>query len=147
MDCRVPVEWESFEGIAYEVLVEGLKGGHSGTEIQKERGNANCLFARLLWILTQKLDVGIQKLEGGLADNAIPRQTKAVLVIEPKDSASFAEICDVTAARIGEGAGSEGPGLYHCCGREGKGELFLRQSPDTRRAAAFLNSLPTVCRL
>lgn len=44
VDCRVPVEWESFEGIAYEVLVEGLKGGHSGTEIQKERGNANCLL-------------------------------------------------------------------------------------------------------
>ena len=142
VDCRVPVEWESFEGIAYEVFVEGLKGGHSGTEIQKERGNANCLFARLLWNLTQKLDVGIHELEGGLADNAIPRQTKAVLVIEPKDSASFAEICDVTAARIGEELAVKDPGFTIVVAERGKGSFSCVNRRDTRRAAAFLNSLP-----
>ncbi|MGN0432125.1 MAG: aminoacyl-histidine dipeptidase [Lachnospiraceae bacterium] len=70
------------EGIAYRISVEGLMGGHSGAEIHKERGNANCLLGRVLYRLTEKMPVWIKSMEGGLADNAIPRQSTAVILVE-----------------------------------------------------------------
>ena len=37
------------EGIGYEIQVTGLKGGHSGSEINKERGNAVMILGRALY--------------------------------------------------------------------------------------------------
>ena len=62
----------------YRVDVKGLKGGHSGGEIDKERGNANRLVARILFELNQKFDIQLHDFEGGDKDNAIPRESTAV---------------------------------------------------------------------
>ena len=35
-------------GLAFEIIVKGLKGGHSGMDIHLERGNANKIMNRLL---------------------------------------------------------------------------------------------------
>lgn len=142
VDCHLPVQMEEREGIAYEVTVTGLKGGHSGGEIHKERGNSNCLFGRLLWNLTDRMEVGIRSLEGGLADNAIPRETKAVLVVAARDSASFAEVADVTAAKIAEELSSKDPDFDIAVAELGKGRFSCVDTADTRRTAAFLNALP-----
>lgn len=71
----------------YRMVVEGLQGGHSGTEIIKEGGNANCIMGRILYEMTvqEKLEVSIEKLAGGNADNAIPRQAEAVLWLAPEN--------------------------------------------------------------
>lgn len=68
-------------GIPCEVKVSGLQGGHSGAEIHKERGNALCLLARVLKRLGADIGFGIESVSGGLADNAIPREAAAKLVI------------------------------------------------------------------
>ena len=130
------------EGIAYEIEISGLKGGHSGAEIHKERGNSNCLFGRLLWNLTERLGIGIQALEGGLADNAIPRETRAVLVATPEDSAAFTEICDATAAGIGEELATRDPEFRISVTEKKKGSFLCVKGQDARRAAGFLNALP-----
>lgn len=54
-------------------------------EIHKERGNANLLMGRLLYTLMQKAEYDIVSLAGGVADNAIPAETTAVLAAEEKD--------------------------------------------------------------
>ena len=65
--CRLPLEsirWPQVKesrGLAYEVVVGGLQGGHSGGEIHKERGNSNCLFGRLLGRLCEKIPVGLRR--------------------------------------------------------------------------------------
>ena len=66
----------------YEVMVTGLKGGHSGLDIQQQRANAIKLLAQLL----NRIDVSFQIAEfsGGSLRNAIPREAEAVL-IKPKD--------------------------------------------------------------
>ena len=69
------------QGIACEISIEGLKGGHSGEEIHKERGNAICLLGRVLAKLSDKLDICIEHLEGGVADNAIPVFAKAHILL------------------------------------------------------------------
>lgn len=71
----------SLAGIPCSIEVAGLKGGHSGAEIHKGRGNANCLLGRILKRLEASADFGVESLWGGLADNAIPRQARAQLLI------------------------------------------------------------------
>lgn len=71
----LPVSRTEWKGTAYTCKICGLLGGHSGGEIHKERGNANSLTGRLLQEMSEVTDIGIFELEGGLADNAIPRET------------------------------------------------------------------------
>lgn len=89
MNCYLPVSVCEKRGIAYRISVEGLLGGHSGAEIHKERGNANCILGRILYRLTGHMPVWVKSLNGGLADNAIPRQSVAVVLIDETDCDTF----------------------------------------------------------
>lgn len=86
VDWTLPVKRENRSGTLYSLTVKGLSGGHSGSEIDKERGNANCLMGRLLYELSGNFPVYLAKLNGGLADNAIPREAEAVIVIDPSEA-------------------------------------------------------------
>lgn len=68
-------------GIPCEIKIDGLKGGHSGEEISKQRGNAICLLGRALKKLSEKVDFVIEDLTGGVADNAIPTWANAQILI------------------------------------------------------------------
>ncbi len=65
----------------FELLVTGLKGGHSGLDINTGRANAIKILARVLKEL-ENLNISISKLEGGSLRNAIPREAEAVLLIK-----------------------------------------------------------------
>ena len=69
--------------------VKGLKGGHSGLEIDKGRGNAIKILGRVLLAL-QPAGVRIASLEGGNKTNAIPREAEAVVAL-PKNKWAAAE--------------------------------------------------------
>lgn len=73
------------KGIPCNIRVSGLAGGHSGAEIHRERGNANCLLARILVKLASETAFCIESMEGGLADNAIPREASAGLMVTGYD--------------------------------------------------------------
>lgn len=62
----------------------GLKGGHSGIDIHKGRGNAIKLLARMLWEAGKKFSFKVVKIEGGNKHNAIPREAWTVLLVEPE---------------------------------------------------------------
>lgn len=85
----IPAVWEaSDEGlIPYNITVRGLKGGHSGMEIDKERGNANKLMGRILRSILVEADVRLSSLSGGSKHNAIPREADAVILIKADDKA------------------------------------------------------------
>lgn len=60
---------------SYRLMVHGLQGGHSGGMIDKEKGNANKIMARVYYHLMQNnVDFYLASLTGGLKDNAIPRE-------------------------------------------------------------------------
>jgi dipeptidase D len=65
------------------VKVKGLKGGHSGLEIDKGRGNSLKILNRVLLKL-DKLGVRISTLNGGNKSNAIPREAEAMVYIPNK---------------------------------------------------------------
>ncbi|MBE6910078.1 MAG: aminoacyl-histidine dipeptidase [Ruminococcaceae bacterium] len=79
-NCRVPVTREAFGGTALRLRVSGLKGGHSGVEIDKGRANASKLLGRVLCRLSGRTDFRLCAVRGGMADNAIPVAAEAVLV-------------------------------------------------------------------
>ncbi len=90
LDSHLPMERESKEGVALELTLGGLFGGHSGTEIHKERGNAIVLMGRLLMGLSKAFPaLSVKALSGGLMDNAIPREVKATLVLPADDVESL----------------------------------------------------------
>lgn len=88
---RIPVEYQETEGYVAEVVIDGLTGGHSGAEIDKNRANANKLMGRFLYELGQKAAFSIMELEGGTKDNAITRKSRALLVVNPEDKSILEE--------------------------------------------------------
>lgn len=63
----------------------GLLGGHSGIEIDKGRGNANWILSQLLGGAFLRYDVRLLHMKGGLADNAIPKEAEADVLIREAD--------------------------------------------------------------
>lgn len=80
--AQIPVEFEEAEGCQGEITVTGLLGGHSGVEIDKGRGNACQILGRVLYRVNQLCDLKIKKLDGGVKDNAIPREAKATVMLK-----------------------------------------------------------------
>jgi dipeptidase D len=62
----------------FEIRVSGLKGGHSGSDIHKELGNANKILARYLYALMQETPLALAAIDGGNLHNAIAREARAV---------------------------------------------------------------------
>ncbi len=85
--CILPVVRAAFAGTALEITLGGLTGGHSGAEIHKGRANSNMLMGRILRALAQKTQMRIQSVDGGLKDNAIPVETRAVVVVSDAQAA------------------------------------------------------------
>lgn len=62
----------------FKLVVKGLNGGHSGSEIHKGLGNANKILNRYLWQLSREMDVRLSQIDGGNLHNAIAREASAV---------------------------------------------------------------------
>ena len=78
---RRKVAWKKSEGdAAWRIKVSGLKGGHSGVDIHQGRGNALRILGTTLQQVTGSLPVGVATVNGGSAQNAIPREASAVVV-------------------------------------------------------------------
>ena len=81
---ELPLSFETGDGEKYVISVSGLMGGHSGVEIDKGRANACQIMGRVLYELHKEIPFSLCFLNGGLKDNAIPRQAEAVIVCPEK---------------------------------------------------------------
>ena len=72
------------EGVGFEIIVKGLKGGHSGMDIHLERGNANKIMNRILGLAIDS-NLRISEIDGGSLRNAIPRESIAKIVVDSQD--------------------------------------------------------------
>lgn len=66
---------------AFRLAIKGLKGGHSGMDINLGRGNSNKLLFRFLKTYAQNLGLRMSSVSGGSLRNAIPRESFAVVVL------------------------------------------------------------------
>jgi len=71
------------------IRVKGLKGGHSGDDINKGLGNAVKLLNRVLYEGTFSYDMAISTIHAGNLHNAIAREGEAVVVIPDANKEAF----------------------------------------------------------
>jgi dipeptidase D len=74
------------DSVALKIEVSGLKGGHSGDDINKFRGNSIKILNRFLWTVSKKIPVRVAGFEGGNLKNAIPREANAVVTINKSNN-------------------------------------------------------------
>ena len=74
---------------AFKLHVSGLKGGHSGDDINRGRGCANKLINRILWEGTYRHGMRLSTIDGGNLRNAIAREAEAVVTVPEKDVRAF----------------------------------------------------------
>ena len=65
----------------FEGSLKGLKGGHSGDDIEKKRANAIKILARFLYMEQNKTDLRLAQWNSGKMHNAIPRDGKIVFAV------------------------------------------------------------------
>ncbi|BCN30539.1 aminoacyl-histidine dipeptidase [Anaeromicropila herbilytica] len=87
--AKLPLEYSKETGIKVSIAIKGLLGGHSGSEIDKNRTNATLLMGRLLFELEKDIVFHAIDLCGGGKDNAIPRESSCTLLIQESDKARF----------------------------------------------------------
>ena len=71
------------------VKVSGLRGGHSGVDINEQRGNAIKLLVRMLWKTCEDYHFYISEIKGGDKHNAIPREAYAKIMIDESEKNKF----------------------------------------------------------
>ncbi len=75
----------------YEVLITGLKGGHSGLDISQGRGNGIKILARVLKSF-EGVNYFVSRIDGGSKRNAIPREAEAIIHISDSDVENIKKI-------------------------------------------------------
>ncbi|MGN0710108.1 MAG: beta-Ala-His dipeptidase, partial [Anaerovoracaceae bacterium] len=99
-DVILPVTREKKEGLKVTLTVDGLKGGHSGAEIDKERGNANIIMGRALYDIRRSVPFSIISVAGGTKNNAICKACEAELLIENSDYENIEDMVKVVDADL-----------------------------------------------
>ncbi|MFX1278411.1 MAG: beta-Ala-His dipeptidase [Promethearchaeota archaeon] len=75
----VPVDKHKGKLTLFKLSLSGLIGGHSGGDINRGRASANKLLCHILWKLHQNHLIYINSINGGLAANAITRESYALI--------------------------------------------------------------------
>lgn len=78
--------------IAIKVTLKGLRGGHSGLEINQGRANANKLMARFVHAAIADDEARLVSWHGGNMRNAIPRECEVVLTIPEENEADLQDL-------------------------------------------------------
>lgn len=84
----------------FRVVINGLTGGHSGDDINKNRANANKLMNRYLMRLLNKYDLRLCEIDGGNLHNAIAREASAVCAVPMAEKESVRVELNIFQAEV-----------------------------------------------
>ncbi|RPH72235.1 aminoacyl-histidine dipeptidase [bacterium] len=106
MDANIEFDYLSgaipSDHAAYEIRVSGLKGGHSGLEINLGRGNSNLVLFRLLRKAEQAFNLRLCEFEGGNMRNAIPREAHATVLVPKSRKEDFEKLINYYKQVVGK---------------------------------------------
>lgn len=143
----IPVERLVQSGTLLRIRVHGLKGGHSGEDINKNRTNAVVLLGRLLHELEQELSGSALRLfeaAGGNKDNVIPCEASAeVLVVNGDGKEKPEEIISGLAAVYQKELQAAEPGLCIEVSFEKNAEALALCKESSDRVLGLLYLAPT----
>ena len=134
------------KGEVLTLSVKGLRGGHSGECINCGRANADILLARLLYRLEKVGKYCIIGINGGLRDNAIPREAKAEIIFTGNfKHREVKEAVQSFADDIAREYSVTDPDIHIHAEWANKGKIITRIAfgrKDSRRLVRFLMSIP-----
>ncbi len=95
VDCLFRAEREKTEpgDKLFRVTIEGLRGGHSGVEIDKGRASATQLMGRFLFRAEKETKLRIGRITGGSFTNVIPAFCSATLAVPAENAGRFEALC------------------------------------------------------
>lgn len=102
-DMSLEMTWQaSTFDAAFALSIKGLRGGHSGVDIHKNRGNAIKIMARILADLQANCAnaFAISAITGGTLRNAIPREASASIACHATDKAQILSVIRQSIATI-----------------------------------------------
>ena len=144
--ARVRLGWtparEDVGGLPMTVTVSGLRGGHSGVEIDKGRGNANILMGRVLRAVGERVPMRLKSLRGGTADNAIPLSCEAVIAVNASDAESLYAVIDGLCGALRAEYALTDPGLRLGVAPGQPGPYSVLTEADTARILDALTLTP-----
>ena len=137
----IPVEFKDADSskVTYSLEIKGLLGGHSGMDIIKQRANSNKLLGRLLNLIS--IDFDLAKVEGGSKNNAIPRESDCVLMINPSDKETFVSDVERITATFKHEFSTSDPGLEVICNETTSPSKVLNCDSKSR-VISMLNIIP-----
>ncbi|MDO5423371.1 MAG: aminoacyl-histidine dipeptidase [Eubacteriales bacterium] len=140
--CELEVTYVAITGTKLEITIDGLVGGHSGAEIDKNRANANKLMGRFLYELGQKTEYMLASLEGGTKGNAITRTATAVIVVEPGREAEVQEAAAILEKHLRKEYSGSDEGITIHCRNLGSGEADVLHPISREKVVFLLNFAP-----
>lgn len=135
---NLPVGRKMTAGSCLEVTIHGLKGGHSGVEIDQQRGNANKLAGRLLNRLNQNMEIALADIRGGAKDNVITSVSKFTIVVQDSVKAEMIIENMLNTWRLEFGA--DEPGLDITIFKTEHAEISVLSDTDKNKVIFFLNN-------
>lgn len=107
-DVVIPVSRRERNGVRVTISSKGYIGGHSGNDIQRQRGNAIKDMGRILYALSKKIDFSLLSVNGGNAANVIAQYCTAEVVMSADRAGNFIErLNELTDTIRDEYSGSE----------------------------------------
>ena len=142
VNVTLPIKRVMQSGEKVALTITGLEGGHSGSEIDKEHGNANILMGRLLRALFEETPFGIISLAGGLKDNAIPRECVTELLVPQENVNLVKEIADKLDIELKKEFMTADPSVCIEFEDLGKKEESILDFGSVSRVIFYLRSVP-----
>jgi len=133
---KAPKNYSSFE-----LIVKGLKGGHSGIEINVGRGNATKILNRLIWEYSQENNIRLASFKGGNKHNAIPRESFAVVAVPKKDDKKLKKFVRKFNGKVKPEFEAVDPGLVVSVKKHEMPEKFINEKVQ-RHLLNALYSIP-----
>ncbi len=126
---------------AFRISITGLKGGHSGDDINKGRGNAVKILNRLLWNCEKMFELRLGEVLGGNLRNAIAREAFATVTIPKRHIPAFTELFQKHAADISNELITNEPSLSISC-HEAIMPKWLIDNPTQQKLLNALYACP-----
>jgi len=126
---------------SWRVKVSGLKGGHSGVDIHQGRGNALRVLGTTLQKIMSKLNAGIASISGGSAQNAIPREAAAIVVIDGAEEKELRSLLSEAETHWQSDLGGFDSGLQITMEKAARPEKVIA-GDDVKRITDLLVALP-----
>ena len=141
-DAVIPVLRGSFSGVCVKIRIRGYRGGHSGFEINKQRGNAHKDMGRMLYALGKKFDFRVLSVNGGSGANVIAKSCTAEVIVSGGKAEKFAEDAKMLSEIILSEYSGQEPDAEITVSVEGEGSFSAMEKESGMNVVRFLYEAP-----